>query len=62
MRELGATNLNLWTGSRIQKPEVHSKIPESVRNVVKFTDDGVVVDESALDGVAELVKSWVMPQ
>jgi len=37
MRKLGATNLNLWTGSRIQKPEVLSKMPEKVRNVVKFT-------------------------
>ena len=36
MRKLGATNLNLWTGSRIQKPEVLSKMPEIVRNVVKF--------------------------
>ena len=36
MRKLGATNLNLWTGSRIQKPEVVSKMPEIVRNVVKF--------------------------
>ena len=37
MRKLGATNLNLWTGSRIQKPEVLSKMSEKVRNVVKFT-------------------------
>jgi len=37
MRKLGATNLNLWTGSRIQKPEVVSKMPEMVQNVVKFT-------------------------
>ena len=37
MRKLGATNLNLWTGSRIQKPEVLSKMLEKVRNVVKFT-------------------------
>jgi len=37
MRNLGAKNLNLWTGSRIQKPEVLSKMPEIVRNVVKFT-------------------------
>ena len=36
MRKLGATNLNLWTGSRIQKPEVLSKMPEMVQNVVKF--------------------------
>ena len=27
---------NLWTGSRIQKPEVLSKMLEKVRNVVKF--------------------------
>jgi len=32
----GAINLNLWTGSRNQKPEVLSKMPEMVRNV-KFT-------------------------
>jgi len=37
MRKKGATYLNLWTGSRIQKPEVLSKMPEMVRNVVKFT-------------------------
>jgi len=37
MRELGATNLKLWTGNRIQKPEVHSKMLETVRNVVRFT-------------------------
>ena len=36
IRKLGATYLNLWTGSRIQKPEVLSKMPEIVRNV-KFT-------------------------
>ena len=35
MRKLGATYLNLWTGSRNQKPEVLSKMPEIVRNVVK---------------------------
>ena len=28
IRKLGATYLNLWTGSRIQKPEVLSKMPE----------------------------------
>jgi len=33
----GATNVNVWTGSRIQKPEVLSKMPEMVRNVVKLT-------------------------
>ena len=33
----GATNLNVWTGSRIQKPEVLSKMPEIVWNVVKLT-------------------------
>jgi len=36
MRKLVATNLNLWTGSGIQKPEVLSKMSEIVRNVVKF--------------------------
>jgi len=33
----GATNLNMWTGDRIQKPEVLSKMPEIVLNAVKFT-------------------------
>jgi len=33
----GATNLNVWTGSRIRKPEVLSKMSEIVRNVVKLT-------------------------
>ena len=37
IRKSGATNLNLLTGSRIQKPEVLSEMPEKVRNVVKFT-------------------------
>jgi len=37
IRKPGATNLNLWTGSRIQKPEVLSKVTETVRNIVKFT-------------------------
>ena len=36
IRKLGAINLNLWTGSSIKKPEVLSKMPEIVRNVVKF--------------------------
>jgi len=36
MRKPGAINLNLWTGSGIQKPEVLSKMSEIVRNVVKF--------------------------
>ena len=33
IRKPGVTNLNYWTGSRIQKPEVQSKVPEIVRNV-----------------------------
>jgi len=37
IRKLGAINLNLWTGSRIQKPEVVSKVSDMARNVVKFT-------------------------
>ena len=37
IRKLGATYINLWTGSKIQKPEVLSKMPEIIRNVVKFT-------------------------
>jgi len=37
IRKPGAPNLNLWTRCTIQKPEVHSKVPEMVRNVVKFT-------------------------
>ena len=36
MRKLRATYLKLWTGRRIQKPEVVSKMSEIVRNV-KFT-------------------------
>jgi len=36
----GAKSLNLWTGSRIQKPEVLSKVPEMVRTVVNFTNSG----------------------
>ena len=37
IRKSGARNLNLWPGSTIQKPEVHSKVPKMVRNVVKLT-------------------------
>jgi len=33
----GATNLNVWTGSRIQKLEVLSKMPKIVQIVVKLT-------------------------
>ena len=33
----GATNLNLWPESTIQKPEVLSKVPEMVQKVVKLT-------------------------
>ena len=29
MRKPGATNLNLWTGNRIQKPEVLLKMPQN---------------------------------
>jgi len=37
VRKPGATNLNQWTGSRIQKLEVLSKMHVIFRNVVKFT-------------------------
>ena len=36
IRKSGAPNLNLWPGSTIQKPEVVSKVPEMVRNVVEL--------------------------
>ena len=36
IRKLGAPNLNLWQGSTIQKPEVLTKVPEMVRNVVEL--------------------------
>ena len=36
-RKPGAPNLNLWPGSTVQKPEVLSKVPGMVRNVVKLT-------------------------
>ena len=49
MRKLGATNLNLWTGSRIQKPEVLSKMSEKVRNVVKFTFIRKMRDKTVAD-------------
>jgi len=48
MRKLGATNLNLWTGSRIQKPEVVSKMPEMVQNVVKFNVIRKMRDEKVM--------------
>ena len=37
IRKLSATNLNMWTGSTIQKPEVLSKVPKMVQNVMKLT-------------------------
>ena len=37
IRKPGAPNLNLWPESTIQKPEVLSKLPEMVREVVKST-------------------------
>jgi len=37
IRKTGATNLNLWPESTIQKPEVLSKVPEMVQKVVKLT-------------------------
>jgi len=37
IRKFGAPNLNLWPGSTIQKPEILTKVPEIVRNVVKLT-------------------------
>ena len=48
MRKLGATNLNLWTGSRIQKPEVVSKMLEIVRNV-KFNVIRKMRDKNVAD-------------
>jgi len=37
IRKSAARNLNMWTGSRSRKPKVLSKVPEIVRNAVKFT-------------------------
>ena len=37
IRKPGAPNINLWPGSTIQKPEVLTKVPEMVPNVVKLT-------------------------
>jgi len=37
IRKPGAPNLNLSPGSTVQKPEVLTKVPEMVRNVVKLT-------------------------
>jgi len=37
IRKPGAPNLNLWPTSTIEKPEVLSKVPEMVQNVVKLT-------------------------
>ena len=36
IRKPGAPNLNLWPQSTIQKPEVLTKVPEMVQNVVKL--------------------------
>ena len=37
IRKPGTPDLNLWPGCTTQKPEVLSKVPEMVRNVVKLT-------------------------
>ena len=37
IRKPGAPNLNLWSRSTIQKPEVLLKVSEMVQNVVKLT-------------------------
>jgi len=49
IRKLGAINLNLWTGSRIKKPEVLPKMPEKVRNVVKYTVIRKMCDKKVAD-------------
>ena len=36
VRKPGAPNLNLWTRSTVQKPEILTKVPEMIRNVVKL--------------------------
>ena len=53
-RKPGAPNLNLWPGSTVQKPEVLSKVPEILRNVVKLivirkTCEKVVVVKPEVD-------------
>ena len=35
-KNTGCTKSKSWPGSTIQKPEVLSKVPEMVRNAVKF--------------------------
>ena len=37
IRKRGAPNLNLWPESTAQKPEVLTKVPKVVQNIVKFT-------------------------
>ena len=37
IRKPGAPHLNLYPGIIVQKPEVLTKVPEMVRNVVKLT-------------------------
>ena len=58
MQKSGATNRNLWTGSRIQKPEVHSKMLKMVRNVVKFTVIRKVLDKKVVLVKPEVVVLW----
>ena len=55
MRKPGATNLNLWTGSGIQKPEVLSKMSEIVRNVVKFAVIQKMRDKTVADKLEVVV-------
>jgi len=54
-RKMGVTYLNLWTGSRIQKPEVLSKMPKKVRNVMKFTVIRKMRDEKVADKLEPVV-------
>ena len=54
-RKMGVTYLNLWTGSRIQKPEVLSKMPKKVRNVMKFTVIRKMRDDKVADKLEVVV-------
>ena len=55
IRKSGAPNLNLWPGSTVQKPEVLTKVPKVVQNVVKFT----VIQKNACKTSSRSNMKWI---
>ena len=55
IRKPSAPNLNLWPGSTVQKPEVLTKVPKVVQNVVKFT----VIQKNACKTSSRSNMKWI---